>query len=79
MRLSGQIVGVLAGLRSVFGRFFRGSWVQTSGSDQFVTVVRRAVWRSVQSSEVLSLLLLSAAGCGGYLVVGSALSVLYPF
>ena len=31
--------------------------------------------RLVQSSEVLSLLPLSAAGCGGYQGVGSALSV----
>ena len=31
-------------LQIVFGRLFRGSWVQTSCSVQFVTVVRRIVW-----------------------------------
>ena len=31
-------------LQIVFGRLFRGSWVQTSGSSQLATVDRRIVW-----------------------------------
>ena len=64
---------------AVFGRLFRGSWVQTSGSDQFVTVVRRAVWEvgaEFRGSELVAVVCYWSWRLPG---VGSALSVFSRF
>ena len=60
---------------SDFGKLFRGSWVQTSGSVQFVTVVRRVVWEV--SAEFRGSELVAVVCCWLWRLpgVGSALAV----
>ena len=73
MRLSCQIAGVLAGLRSVSADFSEAVGFRLLVQFSLSPWSDGLSGRLVQSSEVLSSSPLLVAGCGGYPSVGSAL------